>query len=292
MKEQNIHSLLLEVEKELLSNWQKSGFDLLQFPSLAREQLEKKSFENFDVKEFLNYVIKSHHHLDIHHYDLNFTENIHFTLFRNPYFFIDIYSWMEHTEIHSHNFSGCFCILQGDFSQTSYDFKKNREGNNWALGVLNLVKREKLSIGSIHEIVEGEKFIHQVFHFNNPCVSLCIRTPDTKRDYLSYFYPGLRLGRTSFKRPDFLRMKALNQLILVSKEFPVLLAKEMIASLEISPLVYDYMSGHSFFKLKGESLLELEKLIEQRIEEELGVNISQMRRQNQIHIRKLELCEI
>ncbi len=284
---------LKTLEKKLLKEWEQEDFSREKFTSLSTNLLNEHQLgDYFNLKDFLCFIIKNKKHPNIHHYDLNFTGNIHFTLLRNKHFFVDLYSWTTHTEIHSHNFSGCFQILEGRFAQSYYSFKKERHGENWALGNLKLNKREVLSINNTYSIEEGEKFIHQVFHLDSPSVSLCIRTPDTEDKYFSYFNPGLRLSDTTFNRPEYLRIKSFTQYCSLQKQFPIKITLELIKGLKPSRMMYEYLHGLPSFRLTPTHMVALEREIAKHFKKKLGKDLKEIRYKHNIHITKLEMSSL
>lgn len=282
-------SQIKALEKTILRDLKKSGYDLKKFPQIATKALAAKDL-CFNDEEFLRWVVESRRHPDMHHYDVNLTENVHFTLVRNSHFFIEIYSWINHTEIHAHNFSGSFRVLRGRYAQSRYSFKKERQIKSCSTGMLKLEKRESATQGMTFPITEGESFIHQVLHFDLPCISLCVRTPDTKKKYYSYFYPGLRVSDTTFSRPEILRIKSFAQLVKFSK-LDVSLLQDLLKGLSVSALIYDYMSGFNFLKQVLPVANEYEELVEKFLSEALGRDVKELRRQHRLHLNKLELCE-
>lgn len=240
----------------------------------------------------IQHILCAANHPDIHHYDLNFTRNIQFTLLRNKAFFIDVYLWMEHTEIHAHNFSGAFQVMEGKFNQTRYTFDAGKGARDWNLGKLSLEARESLALGQAYAIHSGERFIHQVYHFDNPSISICIRTNNTTRPYYSYFYPGLRLKETGFKRPDILRIKALHQLSEINGKLTKKNCADLISTLPLSPLMNDYLLSLPTFNLGQEQKSLVEKTIEARVIKECDFDLKDIRRKNLVHMTKLEMSPL
>jgi hypothetical protein len=284
---------LKTLEDELLIKWKKENFSKEKFTPLSTKIFNKHQLgDQFNLEDFLSFIIENKKHPDIHHYDLNFTENIHFTILRNKHFFIDLYSWATHTEIHAHNFSGCFQILKGRFAQSYYGFQKERHGQNWAEGKLLLRKQEVLSVNNTYSIEEGEKFIHQVFHLDKPSVSLCIRTSDTQDKYFSYFYPGFRLNDITFNRPEHLRIKAFSQYCQIKKRYPSKIAVELIEGLKPSRLMYEYLQGLKTIRVPPNIKASVEREIEKHFIKSIGVDLKDLRKKHLIHITKLEMASL
>ena len=278
------------IEKILLPHFSSAKCKPDKFSEISKALLSELDLANeFDLDSFFEYVIKQKDHPDIHHYDRNSTDNILFTVTRNKHFFIEIYSWATHTEIHSHNFSGGFKVLYGEYSQSKYQFVQTRKGVDWAQGDLKLMQTESLPLNKAHSILSGERFIHQVFHNKYPSVTLCIRTPDTKEDYFSYFYPGLRLSNTFFNRPQILQIKAFNQSCLTSGKFSRVLAEKLIANLPISKLMYDYFSISSYLTSKEDIRCKFEKELEKFVKNKFRIDLKTIRKQHQIHSLKIQM---
>ena len=278
------------IETKLLKNWKQEQYSQKIFPRLSSELLKTDPLaSHFNLEEMLGFMIKNNKHPDIHHYDLNNTKNIHFTILRNPHFFIELYSWATHTEIHSHNFAGSFQVLNGQFAQSLYSFKKDRQGHGWATGKLLLKTHESLSENQTIAISDGTSFIHQVFHFETPSVSLCIRTPDSHKKYYSYFYPGLRLDHVSFSKPEQLRIKAFSQLCSTHSAFPLTLSRSLLDGLRYASLMYEYFNGLPTFQLSFEVRLKLEFEVEKHIKKNLGFDLLIFRKNHLLYMNKLEM---
>lgn len=100
------------------------------------------------------------------------------TLYSHERFVIDVYYWFESTTmIHQHAFHGLFRVLAGSSVHTTYRFTRERRvEDDFLLGKIEVVGSELLRTGDQHRIVGGARFVHSLFHLEQPSVSLVIRT--------------------------------------------------------------------------------------------------------------------
>ena len=68
-------------------------------------------------------------------------------------------------------------MLHGSSINAEYQFEKHDKINHHFLfGKLSKPNISKLSVGSIKTIYSGDRFIHSVFHLDNPTISIVVRT--------------------------------------------------------------------------------------------------------------------
>ena len=108
------------------------------------------------------------------------------TVYNEEDFFLEIYFWHHPLiSVHDHAFSGAFTVLRGASLHCEYNFdSQSRLVGGVKLGQLNLKKAEHLAPGDVRRINSGAGFIHDVWHYRFPTVSLVART---KRDLHSQF---------------------------------------------------------------------------------------------------------
>lgn len=100
-----------------------------------------------------------------------------------------------HTNIHDHNFAGAFKVMNGTYHQCSYEFKVADElAPDVRKGQLRELGQETLGAGDYQEIRHGQSFIHQVFHTDVPCVTLCLRTTNFDFPLNSYLLAGFQFA--------------------------------------------------------------------------------------------------
>lgn len=141
------------------------------------------------------------------------------TLWREASYFLDLYIWIRSdTDIHDHHFAGAFRILRGSYLQIEYAF----EGPVEALpelqrGVLRSQRNRQLGAGETQEIALGSGFIHQVFHGNVPCVTLCLRSNVTEPHLHSYVFPRWRFAHRPWAFSTTGKLAAVSRALLDGK---------------------------------------------------------------------------
>jgi hypothetical protein len=93
-------------------------------------------------------------------------------------FYIDVYFWWHGTTtIHQHAFAGAFQVLHGGSMHGVYEFESSRQ-LSYAMGFGTLALRhvELLNVGDVRPIIAGPRFIHSLFHFEEPSVTVVVRT--------------------------------------------------------------------------------------------------------------------
>lgn len=100
------------------------------------------------------------------------------TLYNSPRFHIDVYFWLEGTtSIHQHAFCGAFQVLMGSSIHSWYDFDRSEAVNTFTeIGNINLKLCELLSIGDVQAIEAGKRYIHGLFHLEQPSATIVVRT--------------------------------------------------------------------------------------------------------------------
>jgi hypothetical protein len=130
------------------------------------------------------------------------------TVARFPRFHIDVYFWYNSTTaIHQHGFCGAFQVFEGSSIHSTYEFEMQNKLNFFAeTGNLTLRNVELLNKGGVRQIADGRKFIHALFHLDNPSVTLIIRTHRSplSSPQFSYMQPGLAID-PFFEEPNFIK---------------------------------------------------------------------------------------
>jgi hypothetical protein len=134
--------------------------------------------------------------------------DVPYTVARFPRFHIDVYFWYNSTTaIHQHGFCGAFQVFEGSSIHSTYEFEMQNKLNFFAeIGNLTLRNVELLNKGGVREIADGRKFIHALFHLDNPSVTLIIRTHRSplSSPQFSYMQPGLAID-PFFEEPNFIK---------------------------------------------------------------------------------------
>lgn len=119
------------------------------------------------------------------------------TLYAAPRFHIDVYFWFEGTTaIHQHAFCGAFQVLQGSSIHSWYEWNRREAVNTFTeIGDMDLEVCELLEVGDIQPIWAGKRYIHALFHLDQPSATIVVRT-DKSPLYLpqyAYYKPHLAI---------------------------------------------------------------------------------------------------
>jgi hypothetical protein len=100
------------------------------------------------------------------------------TIYSGPRFHIDVYFWFEGTTaIHQHGFCGAFQVLAGSSIHSWYEWKRREAINTFfEIGDLTLKLCELLEVGDVQEIWAGNRYIHSLFHLDQPSATIVVRT--------------------------------------------------------------------------------------------------------------------
>lgn len=119
------------------------------------------------------------------------------TLYTAPRFHIDVYFWFEGTTAtHQHAFCGAFQVLHGSSIHSWYEWNRRTSINTFTeVGDMDLRVCELLGVGDVQEIWAGKRYIHALFHLDQPSATIVVRT-DKSPMYLpqyAYYKPHLAI---------------------------------------------------------------------------------------------------
>src|SRR5688572_32788259 len=107
-----MNQFFTELGRTVLARWKKQNFSLACFPEIAREAIEERSpARQVDVSGLVSEFLLND--------EQPFQTGSGFgqpelVVFDDPRFYIQILFWLEgSTDIHQHEFSGAFHVLQG-----------------------------------------------------------------------------------------------------------------------------------------------------------------------------------
>ncbi len=119
------------------------------------------------------------------------------TIYNSPRFHVDVYFWLEGTtSIHQHAFCGAFQVLMGSSIHSWYEFERQESINVFTeIGNMDLKLCEILSVGDVQMIQSGKKYIHGLFHLEQPSATIVVRTYKSPlhMPQFSYFKPYLAI---------------------------------------------------------------------------------------------------
>lgn len=119
------------------------------------------------------------------------------TIYSGPRFHIDLYFWFEGTTaIHQHAFCGAFQVLMGSSIHSWYEFEAREVVNKFVeIGEMSLKVCELLNVGDVQEIWGGKRYIHSLFHLEQPSATIVVRTDRSPIELpqFSYEKPNLAI---------------------------------------------------------------------------------------------------
>jgi hypothetical protein len=180
----------------VLERWRQQNFSLEVFPELARTAIdEAPPSASVDMEELIHEFLSNDEQPFQGESGFGQPELI---AFNDPRFYIQLLFWMEGTtEIHQHEFSGAFHVMQGSSVHSEFDFVGARSVTpHIRIGDLRVKKVELLETGRTIPITSGRECIHSLFHLDTPSVTLVIRThhdPGTGPQY-NYLPPHIAIN--------------------------------------------------------------------------------------------------
>lgn len=191
-----MNSYFEKLGQTVLERWREQNFSLEVFPELARIAIdENPPSDNVDIEEMI--------------YEFLFNDEQPFQsesgfgqpeliAFNDPRFYIQILFWLEGTtEIHQHEFSGAFHVMQGSSVHSEFDFVSARSVTpHIRIGDLRVKRIELLETGRTMPITSGRQCIHSLFHLDTPSITVVVRThhdPGTGPQY-NYLPPHIAIN--------------------------------------------------------------------------------------------------
>ena len=188
-----MNSYFEKLGRTVLERWRQQNFSLEVFPELTRIAIdEAPPSENVNVDEMIREFLSDD--------DQPFQSQSSFgqpelVAFNDSRFYIQILFWMEGTtQIHQHEFSGAFHVMQGSSVHSEFEFQDARSITpHIRVGDLRVKGIELLETGRTVPITSGRECIHSLFHLDSPSVTVVVRThhdPGTGPQY-NYLPPHL-----------------------------------------------------------------------------------------------------
>lgn len=186
-----------ELGDRLEKKWLEKHYDEEIFPDLSMEVLSADPpCENAGPKDILDWTFQSC--LEVRQVDQpRLFGEPPIILYQAPRFYIEALFWFSGTtDIHEHSFSGAFTVLSGSSVHSHWRFDEEGAVNyRMRYGRLERVTSEILQPGGIRCIRSGDQLIHQLFHLEEPSVTVVVRTYREKHRLPQYKYllPGLAI---------------------------------------------------------------------------------------------------
>jgi hypothetical protein len=170
--------------------WREKNYNEELFPAIAAEALREFDVPNklsvWEIAEWTLNQIELPKQQDL---PARFSD-LPITIARFPRFHIDVYYWYDGvTAIHQHSFCGAFQVFEGSSLHSNYEFEVEEKLNFFSeIGKIKLNQVQLLKKGDVREIADGKRFIHSLFHLDQPSVTLIVRTVRTPLSYPQFSY--------------------------------------------------------------------------------------------------------
>ncbi len=181
--------------RTVIERWRQQNFSLEVFPELARIAMdENPPSENVDLEEMVHEFLANDDQPLQGHSGFGQPELV---AYNDQRFYIQILFWMEGTtDIHQHEFSGAFHVMQGSSVHSEFEFTGAQSITpHLSIGDLQLKQIELLETGRTIPITSGRECIHSLFHLDTPSVTVVVRThhdPGTGPQY-NYLPPHIAI---------------------------------------------------------------------------------------------------
>jgi hypothetical protein len=156
--------------------WKEQNFSLAKFPEIAKTAIDECApSENVDVATLIKSFLLNDEQPFQTQSGFGQPELI---VYDDPRFYIQLLFWLDGTtQIHQHEFSGAFHVLQGSSIHSLFEFDNAQSVSaHFRVGDLRVSKTEFLETGTTVPIVSGREYIHSLFHLETPSLTLVVRT--------------------------------------------------------------------------------------------------------------------
>ncbi|CAN5552762.1 hypothetical protein BH09VER1_BH09VER1_37850 [soil metagenome] len=165
-----------ELGRVVLGRWKARNFSLEAFPAIATEALEElPPSENVDMDEFIKEFLLNDEQAPQSQSGFGQPELV---VYDDPRFYIQVLFWLDGTtQIHQHEFSGAFHVMEGSSIHSLYGFENAQSITaHFRVGDLKLKLTELLEKGDTVPIVSGRDYLHSLFHLDMPSLTVVVRT--------------------------------------------------------------------------------------------------------------------
>jgi hypothetical protein len=169
-------AFFVDLGRRVRERWQAADFSLAAFPGLAQAALEETPpAKRVDLTALTRAFLRDDEQPFQTASGFGQPELV---VFDDPRFYIQLLFWLDGTtQIHQHEFSGAFHVLQGSSLHAEFVFANVRPVTaHFRLGDLQLTGTELLETGRTVPITSGAGSIHSLFHLETPSVTVVVRT--------------------------------------------------------------------------------------------------------------------
>lgn len=242
-----------ELGRSVLARWKAENFSLAAFPEIARSALAgQPPSENVVFPELVRDFLLNDEQAFQTSSGFGQPELI---VYDDPRFYIQILVWLEGTtDIHQHEFSGAFHVLEGSSIHSHFEFVDPKPVSaHFRVGELRMKDIHLLEVGSTVPIVSGRSCIHALFHLDTPSISVVIRThhdPGTGPQF-TYLPPHIALDPNHHDALTMRRKQLLDVLERVDDPGYADLVLEMIGDLDFERGFFILQNGMGHLKNLG-----------------------------------------
>jgi len=229
-----MNSFFEKLGQTVLERWRQQNFSLEAFPELARIALdEAPPSHHVNVEEMMQEFLSNDAQPFQSQSGFGQPELV---AFNDSRFYIQILFWLEGTtEIHQHEFSGAFHVMQGSSVHSEFEFEEAHVITpHIRTGALKVKDIELLEKGRTIPITSGRECIHSLFHLDTPSVTVVVRThhdPGTGPQY-NYLPPHVAVDPMQADALTTRRMQLLDVLEALDDLSYVKQVKGMVESLD------------------------------------------------------------
>src|SRR5215204_1446892 len=189
--------LFQKLGAEIEEAWREQNYNEEIFPALAAEALRRAELPSkVSAWDVVEWTLKQPELPPQKDPKANFGDPP-ITVFCGSRFFIDVYFWLDGTtDIHQHSFCGAFQVLLGSSIHSWYEFDRSESVNAFIeIGEMRLKVCELLKVGDVHEILAGRRYIHSLFHLDQPSVTIVVRNNRVPQHLpqFSYYKPSIAM---------------------------------------------------------------------------------------------------
>jgi ribulose-5-phosphate 4-epimerase/fuculose-1-phosphate aldolase len=169
-------AFFVDLGRRVRERWQAVDFSLAAFPGLAQAALEENPpATRVDLTALTRAFLRDDEQPFQTASGFGQPELV---VFDGPRFYIQVLFWLDGTtQIHQHEFSGAFHVLEGSSLHAEFAFANVRPVTaHFRLGDLQLTGTELLETGRTVPITSGGASIHSLFHLETPSVTVVVRT--------------------------------------------------------------------------------------------------------------------
>jgi len=177
------------------SEWKSSGSKVSALPAVAARVLhDEQPHRHYDLSKLAQWTLSQRTYPQACN-PFGPLGPPAFTVWANGNLFANVYAYTTpEVVIHDHDFAGAFINLSGTTLHVTYEFDDaERVDPTLHVGDLAVRDVEVVRTGDVRRIDAGRRFIHQVWHVDQPTVVLVIRTgplPRPARRQFQYLHAG------------------------------------------------------------------------------------------------------